>query len=301
MGDNAIHTLATDSTFSMAVKGADGRCAITGDISRLESCHLVPKDEDEWWTLKGMNALTNNLEGVSAPANCLALRADLNSVGMDGGHFVFAPYNGTAVCVFLRRELADFAVEHHLRVVTIPPRIHKMNVYARFAWGLFQAFQKVLNLLSRDESFVTIQEPDFSSVTTPSKRKRNKPATREPGSNADGGNQMQHHNQGNVEEGPQLTDDDDDGSHEEMDENPALEPPLALYSWTERDIKIAERLDANLHCRPLARYEEEAGMYPGYSKVIRLQQEYRKQHPEVSAVWRARVARVGEADDEQVL
>jgi hypothetical protein len=50
-----------------------------------------------------------------------------------------------------------------------------------------------------------------------------------------------------------------------------------------------------------ARYEQAADMYSGYSKVIRLQHEYRKQHPEVSAVRSARVARVGEDDDEQQL
>jgi hypothetical protein len=47
--------------------------------------------------------------------------------------------------------------------------------------------------------------------------------------------------------------------------------------------------------------EEAADMYPRYSKAMRLQHEYRKQHPEVSAVRSARVARVGEDDDEQRL
>jgi hypothetical protein len=42
-------------------------------------------------------------------------------------------------------------------------------------------------------------------------------------------------------------------------------------------------------------------MYRGYSKPIRLKYEYRKQHPEVSAVRSARVARRGEYDDEQLV
>jgi hypothetical protein len=42
-------------------------------------------------------------------------------------------------------------------------------------------------------------------------------------------------------------------------------------------------------------------MYRGYSKAIRLKRKYREQHPEVSAVRRARVARMGEDDDEQVV
>ncbi len=42
-------------------------------------------------------------------------------------------------------------------------------------------------------------------------------------------------------------------------------------------------------------------MYPGYSQAMRLAQKYRQEHPEVSAVVHARVARVGEDDDEQQL
>jgi hypothetical protein len=51
--------------------------------------------------------------------------------------------------------------------------------------------------------------------------------------------------------------------------------------------------------RPLAaRYEQAMGVYPGFSKVMRLEHKYRQEHPEVSAVWSARVAYV-EYDDEQ--
>jgi hypothetical protein len=54
------------------------------------------------------------------------------------------------------------------------------------------------------------------------------------------------------------------------------------------------------HVSGAAPYEA-ADMYPGYSKAKRLQHEYRMQHPEVSAVRSARVARMGEEDDEQQL
>lgn len=56
--------------------------------------------------------------------------------------------------------------------------------------------------------------------------------------------------------------------------------------------------------RPLsARYEEAAGIYPGFSKAMRLKHEYRQLHPEVSAVRSARVASLWEElqDDEQRL
>ncbi|KAJ7664288.1 hypothetical protein B0H17DRAFT_1211295 [Mycena rosella] len=297
MGARAAPPTSTASTYSAVVKMDDGRCAVTGDVSRLENSHLVPEGEARWWHLRGMNAITNNIDGINSPPNCLALRADLIGAGMDKGHLVFAPYKGTAVCVCLTKEMADFAVEYHLRAIEMPRRIHPMNVYVRFAWGLFRGFQTLLRDLSRDQSVVTIEEPNFSYVTTPERKRTDGNDARrdEQEGNAYGGDKKQGQEQSNTDEGPLLTDDDSQGS---SDDN-ALEPPLDVNTWTERDVEIAEALDAGLDGRPLAPYEEAAGMYRGYSKAIRLKHEYRKQHPEVSAVRRARVARMGEDDDEQ--
>ncbi|KAJ6609911.1 hypothetical protein B0H10DRAFT_2225448 [Mycena sp. CBHHK59/15] len=307
MGAIAAHPDSSASTYSVpsnqhaVVKGADGRCAVTGDVSRLETSHLVPEAEAPWWILRRMTALTNNPGGINSPPNCLALRADLNEAGMDKGNFVFAPYESAAVCVCLTKAMADFAVEYHLRAVSMPRRIHPMNVYVRFAWGLFRALQIVLRELSRDLSVVTVEEPNFSDVTPAPKRKHtqgNDARRDEQEGDADGGDKKQGKEQGNDDdEGPLLSDDDD--SLQECSDDAALEPPLDVYTWTERDLEFAEGLDADLHGRPLTRYEQAADMYPGYSKVLRLQHEYRKQHPEVSAVGSAQVARVGEDDDDE--
>ncbi|KAJ7068889.1 hypothetical protein B0H15DRAFT_141365 [Mycena belliarum] len=258
MGTREPSPASTASDCSTVVKMVDGRCAVTGDVSRLENSHLVPKEDELWWILKGMSGITSNRHGINSPPNCLALRADLNRAAMEG-HLVFAPYAGTAVCVCLAEELADFAVEYHLRGIEMPSRIHPMNVYVRFAWGLFKRLHPLLRDLARDPSVVTIAEPHFPDEL----------------------------------EG----DDDDDDSYQES----VLEPPLDVDTWTERDVEIAEGLDAGLDGRPLAPYEQHAGMYPGYSKPIRLMYEYRRNHPEVSAVRHARVARRGEDDDEQAV
>ncbi|KAJ6625141.1 hypothetical protein B0H10DRAFT_2003871 [Mycena sp. CBHHK59/15] len=252
MGARAAHPRSTASTYSTVVKVADGRCAVTGDVSRLKNSHLVPEGEAPWWILRGMNTITNNAGGINSPPNCLALRADLNGAGMDKGHFVLAPYNGTAVCVCLTTEMADFAVEYHLRAIKIPPRIHPMNVYVRFAWGLFRGFQTLLRDLSRDQSVVIIQEPNFSDVTPPPKRKPtegNHARREEQEGNTDGGDKKQGHGQGNAGEGPLLTDDDD--SPQESSDDNVLEPSLDVDTWTERDVEIAEGLDAHLDGRPL--------------------------------------------------
>ncbi|KAJ6614428.1 hypothetical protein B0H10DRAFT_2435979 [Mycena sp. CBHHK59/15] len=264
MGAIAAFPASSASTYSTVVRASDGWCAVTRDRSRLQNSHLVPEAEAPWWALRGMTGLTNNPKGIKSPPNCLATRADLNGKGMDQGHFAFAPYVGTAVCVCLTDGMADFAVEYHLRAVEIPARIHPMNVYVRFAWGLFRALRTVLGELSQDRVIVTE-------------------------GNADGRDEEQ----GKDDEGPLLADDDD--SPQESDDDAAFEPPLDVYTWTERDLEVAEGLDADLDGRPLV------GMYRGFSNVMRLAHEYRQQHPEASAVQSARVARVGEDDDEQWL
>ncbi|KAJ7741444.1 hypothetical protein DFH07DRAFT_965003 [Mycena maculata] len=195
------------------------------------------------WHFHNMSGLTINQRGVNSPANCLALRADLHGPGMDGGHFVFAPYDGAAVCVCLTNDMSDLAEDYHLRALTIPGRIHPLNVYVRFAWGIFSANKTTL----RDLLLAEHHENSAHAIS-------------------------------------------DDGS---------LEAPLDLCIFSEGDIKAAEALDAHLDSRDLACYEEGAGLYPGFSKILRLEQAYRREHPEVSALRSARVARVGEVDDEQ--
>ncbi|KAJ7919477.1 hypothetical protein B0H13DRAFT_245291 [Mycena leptocephala] len=281
MGTNAAHPASSASTYSAVVKTADDRCAVTGAVSRLEATHLVPEAEAPWWTLRGMNALTNNLTGINSPANCLALRADLSGLGMAEGDFVFAPYAGAAVCVCLTNALPDFAAEYHLRAVCMPRRIHPLNVYVRFAWGVFRKLRIVLHELAWHRDVAIVEEPDLSDGMPTDGRKRKRTQ--------------------DEDEGRLLSDGDDDESPQGSSDAAAREPPFDLYNWTERDLEMAERLDAGLHGRPLAPYEEAADMYPGYSKAMRLQHEYRMQHPEVSAVRSARVARMGEEDDEQQL
>ncbi|KAJ7095720.1 hypothetical protein B0H15DRAFT_946296 [Mycena belliarum] len=320
MGTTAVFLASSASSYSTAVKMVDGCCAVTGDCSRLQSSHLVPEVEEAWWILRGMSGLTGNPEGINSLPNCLATRADLNGQGMDQGHFVFAPYAGKAVCVCLTHGMPDFAADYHLRAVKIPTRINPMNVYVRFAWGLFRALPNVLRELTRRPNVVIVAEPTFlpaSDRPPATKRSRTEDKSVPRGTqerNADGGNEKQEQD----DEAPMLT--DDDGSHQEASGDAPLEHPLDLYTLTERDLEAAEGLDADLDSRPLgepydtsfadfgqlaagssARYEEAAGIYRGFSKIMRLQHEYRQLHPEVSAVGSARVASVWEEDDEQRL
>ncbi|KAJ7116076.1 hypothetical protein C8R44DRAFT_880450 [Mycena epipterygia] len=275
MGSKEPFPYSSSSSCSAVVKATDGRCAVTGATSGLKNSYLVPSAEEPWWILRGMSGLTRNAQGIHSPPNSLALRADLagDGMGMDQGHLVFAPYARTAVCVCLGWEVADFAAEYHLRAITIPGRIHPLNVYVRFAWGIFRTAHNFLYEFSQIWDSVTVEVPTELAAIQHAidlERKRRE-------DDADGRDEDQ----------------DEDDSHEESD--------LDVDTTTERDIEAAARLDAELESRPLAPYEEAAGIYPGYSGTMRLAFTYRQEHPEVSAVRSARVARVGEDDDEQLV
>ncbi|KAJ7125566.1 hypothetical protein C8R43DRAFT_835714, partial [Mycena crocata] len=121
------------SNFSEVVTVVDGKCAMTGATSRLECCHLVPAAELSWWAYHAMAVKTNDFNGVNSPRNFLTLRSDL-AAGMDQGHFVFAPYDGSAVSVCLTDTVADLAFDSHLQAVDLPARIQPWYTYVRFAW-----------------------------------------------------------------------------------------------------------------------------------------------------------------------
>ncbi|KAJ7016708.1 hypothetical protein C8F04DRAFT_1201648 [Mycena alexandri] len=290
MGTIAVFQAASASEYSMAVKRDDGRCAVTGTAAVCRAATWYRRRRKHG----GMSGITGNPQGINSLPNCLAMRADLSGQGMDKGHFVFAPRGQS-------HGMPDFAAEYHLRAVKIPDRINPMNVYVRFAWGLFRALPNVLRELARRLDVVIVAEPTFptASERTPAmkcSRPEGKSAPRGTQErNADGGTEKQEQD----DEAPMLT--DDYGNHQESSDDAALECPLQRHTLTERDLEAAEGLDADLNGRPLARYEEAAGIYPGFSKTLRLKQEYRKLHPEVSAVGSARVASVWEEDDEQRL
>ncbi|KAJ7230381.1 hypothetical protein GGX14DRAFT_583025 [Mycena pura] len=283
---------STDSSVGDVVKGADGKCVVTGDFSRRESCDLVPKAETPWWTYHSMNAKTHNAEGINSTANCLTMRADLIAAGMDKGNFVFVPYDGKAACLCIRKAVADFAVEYHLRAIDMPQRIHPLNVYVRFAWGIFKASARTLRGFASDRSSVTVREPNLSEFALLKRRRA---------ADDDAGREEQEGNADGGDDKEQGIDDAVLSGADECFSDAASEPSLNLCVWSERDLEVAERLDAALADRPLAPYEAALGIYPGYSKMLRLQQEYRKQHPEVFTVRSARVAYVGEDNDEHWL
>ncbi|KAF7302149.1 hypothetical protein MIND_00781800 [Mycena indigotica] len=151
------------SSLSTRVKVLDTACVLTGEISRLQACHLVPRAELAWWRHNGMNEALDNDYGVDSEQNVMTLRADLNASGMDEGHFVFAPHQGVGVVLCLTDIIRDLAEDHHLRCFTIADRLKPHCFFARFAWGLFKSQASVFASLPPDTKRVLIH-PDLTKI-----------------------------------------------------------------------------------------------------------------------------------------
>ncbi|KAJ6594531.1 hypothetical protein B0H19DRAFT_1095893 [Mycena capillaripes] len=298
MGVTASFKAAADSDISVAIKRDDDVCAVTGNSTRLQSCHLVPSAESPWWEERGMDGRTKG-EDVDSPSNIMTMRADLNAPGMDQGNFVLVPFGSIAVCICINDKIPDFAAEHHLRTVRIPLRINPLNVFVRFAWGIFRSGHTTLQRFARRSGAITIPA-QVRKVDSPTTEYEAHGETFDP---QDDDKVLIADNESvsaSTLDRPspkrQCTEGD-----AEPDDGPANPTKLSVYRLTEIDLKAAERFDATLHTRPLTQYEVDAGIYPGFSQVLRRKHEYRREHPEVSAVRAARVAYAWEGEDEQEL
>ncbi|KAJ6531888.1 hypothetical protein B0H19DRAFT_460649 [Mycena capillaripes] len=104
------------SNISAAVVAEDKVCIMTGAATCLQANHLVPKAEEAWFNFHAVV-----LEGyggrpsadLNSVRNEVALRADLNSQGLDQGLFLFTPYAQHVVAVFVKPMTEDLAHEYH--------------------------------------------------------------------------------------------------------------------------------------------------------------------------------------------
>ncbi|KAJ7038738.1 hypothetical protein C8F04DRAFT_912053, partial [Mycena alexandri] len=119
-------------------KVKDGECLLTGASSRLDSSHLIPNSEYDWFEANGMLTGPGTKEVISGPPNLISLRADLNGPSFDQGEFVIVPVEGKAVCFFIKGNSRDVTKQAHARVVPLPGRIDLVNLYIRFAWNIFK-------------------------------------------------------------------------------------------------------------------------------------------------------------------
>ncbi|KAJ7608718.1 hypothetical protein FB45DRAFT_722118, partial [Roridomyces roridus] len=131
----------SDSDSSAAVKGEDGACVVTRSTVGLQSCRMVPESALDWWE-ENWGAIRkyggNPTTEFNSPRNMIAMRYDLDQQSRDTGLFVFAPYAGRIVSVFLVATGGELAYQYHMTEVEFPTRVRRAYVFLRFAWTVLK-------------------------------------------------------------------------------------------------------------------------------------------------------------------
>jgi hypothetical protein len=181
--------------------------------------------------------------------NVITLRADLKRAAFDEGHFVFFPYQGKMVTIFMTTETRDLAKDFHFSAAEIPGRIVGDFLYARFAWSIFKISARLLPIYEKDDEVakVTVPAPLQPKPRQPpqsKKRKREEPGAPEDASDGEDSDVAEG---GSGERGGDAADEDsansasEDSFHGEQD--------LDVYCLTEVDLARADARDAELQRR----------------------------------------------------
>ncbi|KAJ7451546.1 hypothetical protein FB451DRAFT_1566078 [Mycena latifolia] len=276
--------LSTLSNVSAAVKSADRACIMTGATTGLQASNMVPQSEADWYKqhylmFKSYGGVPS--EELNSAHNQVALRTDLCLQGLDQGHFLFAPYADRVVAVFVKSTGQDLAQEYHLREVNFPTRIRRGYLFARFAWNIFRFSSPGLSDAAAQlgpQPASSKRKTDKEAGSQAEKSKMDAGGSRMGsvggerdiggsggGRNAGGGGSGGGMDAGNEESAPQTED----------------ETMLAIYEAQDSALKSQLTID-----------DLQAGRYHGFSKSKRIESEYRRDHPEVSAVRNARNMRV---------
>ncbi|KAJ6524054.1 hypothetical protein B0H10DRAFT_2158292 [Mycena sp. CBHHK59/15] len=270
----------------------DKVCIMTGAATALQASYLVPKAEAEWFffhyrVLTGYGGDPD--EDLNSVRNGVTLRADLNGQGFDQGLFLFAPYADRVVAVFAKAMAQDLAHEYHLRVVDFPTRIRRGYLFIRFAWnvlkfltpGLAAAAAAIRPLEERPDGGGFLKRKRADSPGGGSKK------FKKGGIGGGGARKREDVGGGNVGGA-----DDGEGEGRLLTEDGESAPKIE--DDDEAQLAVFETLDAALKTRPLTVDDEQAGRYPGFSRIKRLEREYRRAHPQVSAVGVTRVWEEGD-------
>ncbi|KAF7305010.1 hypothetical protein MKEN_01216000 [Mycena kentingensis (nom. inval.)] len=251
------------SVLSFTARSADKRCMMTAEISRLQVAHLVPQAESCWWDFRSMDAIIRTAAGVNQLANVVTLRADLTEMGMDAGHFVFAPYNDHIVAVFLTTSQSDLAHQFHMRRVALPKRIHRHALYCRFAYNIFESNKIDLPHFSRlqDVSEVKVLADLSAPLEEIKKRKRSGVKEQVPSlSMSTAGSSSNADSAGSVSE-------EDAEISSPVQNLPDLFPHFTTKDY---DLWAAQEAEATR----LGSFSDD--VYPGFAAIMRLKSEHLK-------------------------
>ncbi|KAJ7170149.1 hypothetical protein C8R46DRAFT_1350041 [Mycena filopes] len=280
--------LPISSDISETVKLQDQICIITGASTSLRASHFVPKQEASWFKFhaQALEAYGGDpAQDLNSVRNEVALRGDLNGQGFDRGLFVMVPYANGIAAVFVKPLGKDLAYNWHLKLVHLPSRIRRGYLFVRFSWNIFK--------------FLTPGLVDAAAAIQPTQgRPDGAGFLKEIHSKSHGGSTQGESKQGGSQGGmskKQKT----AGGAKDHDIYSETEDGHSLIS--EHDaarLAIFDQVDADLKTRPLMTDDLEAGRYPGFAAVKRLEFYYRRTHPQISAVSNPLVWEAGDDEDE---
>ncbi|EGX87738.1 hypothetical protein CCM_09360 [Cordyceps militaris CM01] len=166
----------TVSGLSIALRQRDGTCRITGCQEGVQTAHVCPRAEEDWYLRNGMSRYNyGNSDSAHNIANVLLLRADLH-IAFDKPGFVFVPKPSISgesqKFVFHCVEPSpEFGYLYHNRV-TQGLRVSEELLFARLAWSIFPLLSSFLKskiprrlcLRSSNDNGRTATGPFFASA-----------------------------------------------------------------------------------------------------------------------------------------
>ncbi|KAK8149670.1 hypothetical protein G3M48_006098 [Beauveria asiatica] len=119
----------------------DEVCAISGCLTMLQTAHVCPKAEEEWYLRNGMSRYCSRRSaGLEDPVNVLRLRADLH-IAFDKPYFVFVPKaDGVGSQQFVLHVVepcVEYQHLYHNQKIQQQREVCVELLFARFAWTIF--------------------------------------------------------------------------------------------------------------------------------------------------------------------
>ncbi|KAJ7233339.1 hypothetical protein C8J57DRAFT_1729519 [Mycena rebaudengoi] len=291
----------TPSEASFAVKMDDNfHCIVTGSFGCLDSSHLVPSVEADWFrgNLAAIQHLGGSARDLDSVYNEVSLRADLSKPGLDSGLFVFAPYAGEMLTIFTDATAAPtLAYEHHLRPINVPTRIRWVYWYSRFAYNIFMLAKDRLAFLGRAmEEAKERHHGQHLYADDPGPLKHPRIAGPEGSGNPhDGGGGGSGRDNGRRHSGRTQPREAAGRIRARRARRP--EPPPYSLEYRQRLLALAKATDTKLTDK-LTVNDVQCGRYPGYSAMKQLAFDWFVENPQISAVRGADERSVADGDSD---
>ncbi|KAJ7272739.1 hypothetical protein B0H12DRAFT_1091800 [Mycena haematopus] len=284
--------LTKPSSASGAVRAADKECIMSFEDDRIDFSHLIPVLAKKWFIQYEMCARAGDEANptVNSPNNLLMLRHDLGGHGLDIGDFCFFPYKGAWATIWIGIGSRRLASEFNYRRINLPLRLRASYLHARFAWNVFLLATRYC--LNESLRFVEIDiDLRDSNCESSNNNEGGRGRGRGGGSGGGGGRTSR----GDEDERPQPKKRHHDAQLAEPDtkkrrKNPDDIPDISRIGPSQ--IARLKAFDRRLSTDPV--FRQTSGRYPGFSRAVEMQYQYRCANPAATDPGGARIALVSE-------